>query len=160
MRLLIAVASPVAEPGLSGAAGSVVGACGLSSRGSWALEHKLTSCGTDLVTVGPFPIRNRNLVSSTGSGPFTTEPAEKHPQSAFKVYQRRHRWRLGLPWWLRQSRICLQCRRPGFDPWVGKIPWRRDWLLTPVSLPAESHRQRSLAGYSLWVTKSWKGLSN
>ena len=25
----------------------------------------------------------------------------------------------------------LQCRRPGFDPWVGKIPWRRESLLTP-----------------------------
>ena len=31
----------------------------------------------------------------------------------------------GLPWWLRRWSICLQCRRPGFDPWVGKIPWRR-----------------------------------
>ena len=29
---------------------------------------------------------------------------------------------LGLPWWLRQSGICLQCRRPRLDPWVGKIP--------------------------------------
>ena len=29
---------------------------------------------------------------------------------------------LGLPWWLRWKRICLQCRRPGLDPWVGKIP--------------------------------------
>ena len=28
----------------------------------------------------------------------------------------------GRPWWLRRYRICLQCRRPGFDPWVGKIP--------------------------------------
>ena len=27
-----------------------------------------------------------------------------------------------FPWWLRQLRICLQCRRPGFNPWVGKIP--------------------------------------
>ena len=27
----------------------------------------------------------------------------------------------------------LQCRRPGFDPWVGKIPWRRKWQSTPVS---------------------------
>ena len=27
----------------------------------------------------------------------------------------------GLPWWLRWSRICLQCRRPRFNPWVGKI---------------------------------------
>ena len=36
----------------------------------------------------------------------------------------------------------------GFDPWVGKIPWRRAWQLTPVFLPGESHGQRSLAGYS------------
>ena len=37
-----------------------------------------------------------------------------------------------------------QCRRPRFDPWVGKIPWRREWLPTPVFLPGEFHRQRSL----------------
>ena len=36
----------------------------------------------------------------------------------------------------------------GFDPWVGKIPWRREWLPTPVFLPGEFHRQRSLMGYS------------
>ena len=45
-----------------------------------------------------------------------------------------------------QSRICLLCRRPGFDPWVGKMPWRRAWQPTPVFLPRESHGQRSLAG--------------
>jgi len=44
--------------------------------------------------------------------------------------------------------ICLQWRRPGFDPWVGKIPWRRGWLPTPVFLPGDSRGQRSLAGYS------------
>ena len=42
--------------------------------------------------------------------------------------------------------------RPGFDPWVGKIPWRREWQPTPVFLPGEPHGltpgQRSLAGYS------------
>ena len=32
----------------------------------------------------------------------------------------------------------LQCGRPGFDPWVGKIPWRRAWQPTPVFLPGES----------------------
>ena len=32
-----------------------------------------------------------------------------------------------LPWWLKQWRIHLQCRRPGFYPWVRKIPWRREW---------------------------------
>ena len=41
-----------------------------------------------------------------------------------------------------------------FDSWVGKIPWRRKWLPTPVLLPGESHGQRSLAGYSPWVRKS------
>ena len=36
-----------------------------------------------------------------------------------------------------------------FDPWVGKIPWRREWLPTPVIMPGEFHGQRNLAGYSL-----------
>ena len=39
-----------------------------------------------------------------------------------------------------------QCRRPGFDPWVRKIPWRRKWQPTPVFLPGKSHGQRSLVG--------------
>ena len=37
--------------------------------------------------------------------------------------------------------LCLQCRRPRFHPWVGKIPWRRAWQPTPVILPEESHGQ-------------------
>ena len=48
----------------------------------------------------------------------------------------------------RWRRICLQCRRPGLDPWVRNIPWRREWLPTPVSLSGESHGRRSLVGYS------------
>ena len=39
-------------------------------------------------------------------------------------------------------------RRQGFDSWVGKIPWRREWQPTPVFLPGEFQGQRSLAGYS------------
>ena len=35
-----------------------------------------------------------------------------------------------------------------FDPWVRKIPWRRAWQPTPVSLTGKSHRQRCLVGYS------------
>ena len=35
----------------------------------------------------------------------------------------------------------------------GKIPWRREWLPTPVLLPGETHERRSLAGYSLWGCK-------
>ena len=63
---------------------------------------------------------------------------------------------VGLPRWLSGHRICLQlrkCQRLGFDPWVGKIPWGRAWQHTPVFLPEESHRQRSLAGYCPWGCK-------
>ena len=42
---------------------------------------------------------------------------------------------------------CRSRRRLRFDPWVGKIPWRRAWQPTPVFLPGEPHGQRSLAGY-------------
>ena len=40
------------------------------------------------------------------------------------------------------------CKRQGFDPWAGKIPWRRARKPTPVFLPGESQGQRSLGGYS------------
>ena len=48
---------------------------------------------------------------------------------------------------------CLQCGRPGFDSWIGKIPCRRKWQPTPVFLPGKSHGQRSLAVYSPWGCK-------
>ena len=46
-----------------------------------------------------------------------------------------------------------QCRRFRFDPWVGKIPWRRIWQSTPIFLTGESHGQRNLAGCSPWDHK-------
>ena len=52
-------------------------------------------------------------------------------------------------WW----RVRLQCRKPGFHPWVGKMPWRRKWQPTPVFLPGKSYGQRNLAGYSPWGHK-------
>ena len=42
---------------------------------------------------------------------------------------------------------CLQCRRPGFNSWVGKVLWRRKWQPTPVLLPGKSQGQRSVVGY-------------
>ena len=44
-------------------------------------------------------------------------------------------------------------KRFRFDPWVGKIPWRWESQPSPVFLPGESHRQRSLVGYSPWDHK-------
>ena len=58
-----------------------------------------------------------------------------------------------LPMWLCGKELACQCRRRGrcgFNPWVRKMPWRRKWQPTPVSLPEEFHGQRSLAGYSPW----------
>ena len=51
-----------------------------------------------------------------------------------------------------QEPFC-QLRRGGFDPWVGKIHWRRVWQPNPVFLPEEGHGQRSLEGYSPWGHK-------
>ena len=58
----------------------------------------------------------------------------------------------GLPGWLRWLRIRLQCRRPGFNPWVEKICWRRVWQPTPVFFPGEPHGQKSL-GSNPWGHK-------
>ena len=63
---------------------------------------------------------------------------------------------MGLPRWLSGRESTCQrrrYRRCGFDPWVGKMPWRREWQSTPVFLPGKPHGQRSLAGYSLWGLK-------
>ena len=47
----------------------------------------------------------------------------------------------------------MQFKRPGFDPWVRKIPLRRKWQPTPIFLPGKSRGQRNLVGYNPWVTK-------
>ena len=48
---------------------------------------------------------------------------------------------------------CMRCKRLGFDPWVRKILWRRKWQPTPVFSNGISHGQKSLVGYSPWVSK-------
>ena len=55
-------------------------------------------------------------------------------------------------------RLCLQCRRWWFDPWVRKIPWRMRWQPTPRFSPGESHGQRNPAAYSPWGRESWTQL--
>ena len=54
---------------------------------------------------------------------------------------------LGFPWLSGKESAC-HCKRLGFDPWVGKIPWRRKWQPNSVISPEKSHGQRNLAGYS------------
>ena len=59
------------------------------------------------------------------------------------------------------KKLSAKCRRCGFDPWVGKIRWRRKWQPTPwvVFLTGKSQGQRSLVGYSPWGRKRI-GLNN
>ena len=53
----------------------------------------------------------------------------------------------GFEWWRAR---CQRRRRKRhrFDPWVGKIPWRRAWPPTPGFMPGEPHGRRRLVGYS------------
>ena len=48
---------------------------------------------------------------------------------------------IGLPRWHNDAEPACQCRRPGFNPWVKKIPWRRKWQPTPVFLPGKFHEE-------------------
>ena len=103
-----------------------------------------------------------------GSGEGGGRPGAQAGREKGRKYGARHRERMrkpiwqckglmqgnntaGLPWWLSGKECqCKRCRRRRFDPWVGKIPWKRKWQPTPVFLPGKSHEQRSLAGYSPW----------
>ena len=51
-----------------------------------------------------------------------------------------------FPWWLRRERFHQQCRRPRFNPRVGKILWRRERLSTPVFLPGGSPQTEEPGG--------------
>ena len=62
----------------------------------------------------------------------------------------------GFPSGARGKELACQwrrSRRPRFDPWIGRIPWSREWQPTPIFLPGKSHGQRSLGGYSPWGLK-------
>ena len=59
----------------------------------------------------------------------------------------------GLPWWLSGKEPSYQSSRCRFDPWVEKIPWRRNWQPISVFLPGKSHGQRSLVGCNRWACK-------
>ena len=67
-------------------------------------------------------------------------------------YRGRSQWSC-FPGGSESKESCLQCRRPGFDPWVWKVPRRREWLPTPVFLPGKSHGQRWLIVHSPWGSK-------
>ena len=54
---------------------------------------------------------------------------------------------------------CRRSKRPGFNPWLGKTPWRRKWQPTPVFLPGKSHGPEKLGGLQSRGSQSQKQLS-
>ena len=73
--------------------------------------------------------------------------------SFFSLWLRRP---LGFPGGTTGKESAFQCRRHKrhrFNPWAGKIPWRRKWQPAPVFFPGKFHGQRSLVGYSPWGHK-------
>ena len=73
------------------------------------------------------------------------------PQKEHETKQSLEIWE--LPGQCSDKESACQCKwhkRCGFDPWAGKIPWRRKRQPTPVLLPGKSHGQRNLGGYSPW----------
>ena len=81
----------------------------------------------------PQPKKEKNLTVLRSQVEFVSEPLSE----------------LGFPGGS-DGKVSAQGWRPGFNPWVGKIPWRRKWQPTPVFLPGKFHRWRSLVGYSPW----------
>ena len=82
------------------------------------------------------------------------ESESRRKSDRYLAQWRKFKPQMGLPRCLSGKESACQGRRPRFDLWVRKIPWRSKWELTAVFLPGESHGERSLAGYSPWVAKS------
>ena len=111
-----------------------------------------------------------------------TSGKNKRKQSLYTRDFRRAQNFKRLPRWLTGKESISQCRRHrrhGFDPWVGKIPWRRKWQPTPVFLGywdtgywynptnrgawwATVHEvAKSQTGLSNWAhTKNWAAIIN
>ena len=142
---------------------------GLNSAGNWGPTHlscfprsarHITTQFLPSILLYFFPpITTRSefspvmLKKSLGRG-----QSRPHIMYTFGYQQNRlYSYFSGLPSWLSGKEPachCRRCKRCGFDPWVGKIPWRRKWQPTPVFSPGKSCRQRSLEGSSLWSHKT------
>ena len=109
-------------------------------RGAWqAKVNGVTRVGHDLMTKPPPP----SFPSACNAGDPSWIPGWGRSTGKGIGYPFQYSWAfLWLSWW----RICPQCQRPGFDPWVGKIPWRRERVPIPVFWPGEFHGLYSPCG--------------
>ena len=86
----------------------------------------------------------QDVLSVSTQNSFISQTSQCFILTFLKPNQRFPRW-----WSGKESTCqCRRCKRCGFIPWVGKIPWTMKWQPTPVFLPEKSHRQRHLVGFS------------
>ena len=116
------------------------------------LNILLYNMGTTIVPM-PRDCLNRSKVTKTVPGISQSAQSLLFSFNPLKIWALKGIMFPLFPLWLSWERIRVPCGKPGFDPWVGKIPWRRKWHTTPVVLPGEFHGQWSLASYSPWDHK-------
>ena len=132
-----------------------LGLCAFTAEGKVSLPGQGTKILQPQNTVKCFKKKKKKVffpkyVTFDTSGCYKWKQVEDTVQcvSANLIFLGHRKGYHGLPWWLTGKESACQCRRCGFKPLVGKIPWRRKWQPTPVFLPGKFHGQRSLAGYS------------
>ena len=137
----------------------------LFTSGGQSTEAWVSASPSVLPVQGWFPLRLIGLISLQSKGLSRVFPAPQFKNISSSVlsllygptltsicdYWKNHTF--DFPGGSDGKSICLQSGRPRFNPWVGKIPWRRKWQPTPVLLPGKSHGQRNLAGCSPWGRK-------
>ena len=74
------------------------------------------------------------------------DPSVFSPPKSFQSKEGTNNNMQVFPWWLKRERFHQQCRRPRFNPRVGKILWRRERLSTPVFLPGGSPQTEEPGG--------------
>ena len=90
----------------------------------------------DLIKLKGLPCSTAGKEFTYNSGDLSSIPGSGKSAGERIGYPQEYSW---VPGWLSWLRIRLQCGRPGFNPWVGKTPWRREQLPTPVFWPEEFH---------------------
>ena len=106
-----------------------------------------------LANAAPHPASLGQCSRTSSSKPASSSRSSGPVSSGLVVGWQVRFWMSGFPGGTSGKDPACQCRRQkrhGFNPEVGKIPWRRTWQPTPVFLHGESHGQRSLAGCSPW----------
>ena len=90
----------------------------------------------DSMGFGGFPGSSVGKESTCNAGDHGSIPGSGRPTGKGIGYTLQYSWASLVA---QLVKIHLQCRRSGFNPWVGKISWRGERLPTPIFWPGEFH---------------------